>query len=152
MPTAEESIAQGKQARSAGQLDAARAYYAQAAEIYNREDNRLAYAHTIRHIADMYLTEARQSEAKPLYEAALEIYRGNLDTKLLDLANTVRPFALLNEDTGLVPHPCALFLAHGWDSYNQSDPAFTSALNFSSGSAVTVLPFPFIVVAYSSEL
>jgi tetratricopeptide (TPR) repeat protein len=100
MPTAEESIAQGKQARAAGHLDVARAHYAEAAEIYNREDKRLAYAHTIRHIADMFLNEGRHSEAKPLYEEALEIYRGNLDTKLLDLANTVRPYALLNEACG----------------------------------------------------
>ena len=100
MPTAVESITEGKLARAAGRLDEARAHYALAAEIYNSEDNRLAYAHTIRHIADMYLIEARHSEARPLYDEALEIYRGNLDTKLLDLANTVRPFALLNEDAG----------------------------------------------------
>jgi hypothetical protein len=30
----------------------------------------------------------------------LELYRSNLDTKLLDLANTVRPYALLNEEQG----------------------------------------------------
>ena len=29
-----------------------------------------------------------------------EIYRSNLDTKLPDLANTVRPYALLHEEQG----------------------------------------------------
>jgi tetratricopeptide (TPR) repeat protein len=100
MPTAAESIAKGKQARAEGHLDAARAHYAEAAEIYSREGNRLAYAHTIRHIADMYRIEDKHAEARPLYEEALEIYRSNLDTKLLDLANTVRPYAQLNEAIG----------------------------------------------------
>jgi len=100
MPTAAESIAEGKQARAKGHLDAARAHYAEAAEMYRGENNQLAYAHTIRHIADMYLHEAKHAEARPLYEEALEIYRSSLDTKLLDLANTVRPYALLNEAIG----------------------------------------------------
>ena len=100
MRSAAESIAESKRARAERGLDAARAHYAGAAEIYLGEENRLAYAHTIRHIADMFLDEAKHSEAKPLYEEALEIYRSSLDTKLLDLANTVRPYALLNEATG----------------------------------------------------
>ncbi|WP_058187410.1 tetratricopeptide repeat protein [Terracidiphilus gabretensis] len=102
MPTAVELIAEGKQARAERDLDAARAYYAEAAEAFRKEDNRLAYAHAIRHIADMFLDEARHAEAGPLYEEALEIYRSSLDTKLLDLANTVRPYALLNETIGNV--------------------------------------------------
>jgi tetratricopeptide (TPR) repeat protein len=100
MPIAAESIAAGKQARAEGRLDAARAHYAEAAEIYNSANDRLAYAHTIRHIADMFLHESRHAEAKPLYEEALEIYRTSLGTKLLDLANTIRPYALLLETTG----------------------------------------------------
>jgi tetratricopeptide (TPR) repeat protein len=100
MPTAAESIAEGKRARAERRLDAARAHYAETAEIYRKEDNRLAYAHAIRHIADMFLDEAKHAEATPLYEEALEIYRSSLDTKLLELANTVRPYALLNEAIG----------------------------------------------------
>lgn len=100
MPTTAELISQGKQARAEGRLDAARTHYAEAAEIHRSANDQLAYAHTIRHIADMYLHEARHAEARPLYEEALEIYRGSLDTKLLDLANTIRPYALLNESTG----------------------------------------------------
>ncbi len=45
----------------------------------------------------MYLDESRFGDAQPFYEEALELYRSNLHTKLLDLANTVRPYALLNE-------------------------------------------------------
>jgi tetratricopeptide (TPR) repeat protein len=54
----------------------------------------------IRHIADIYQQERNPVQAKPLYEEALEIYRGNLNTILLDLANTVRPYALLMEEQG----------------------------------------------------
>jgi tetratricopeptide (TPR) repeat protein len=100
MTTAAESIAAGKQARAEHRLDVARAYYAEAAEIYSTANDRLAYAHTIRHIADMYRIEGRYAEARPIYEGALEIYRTSLNTKLLDLANTVCPYALLLESTG----------------------------------------------------
>ena len=68
--------------------------------MYRDENDLLAYAHTIRHIADIYLAESSLDEAKPLYEEAIELYRSNLHTKLLDLANTVRPYALLNESAG----------------------------------------------------
>src|ERR1700720_3278617 len=41
------------------------------------------------------------SQKRNLYTKSLwKLYRSNLDTKLLDLANTVRPYALLNEEQG----------------------------------------------------
>lgn len=97
MPSAAELIAEGRKARAEHHLNEARLLYAEAAQTYQREQDQLAYAHTVRHIADMFLHESKYAEAKPLYEEALEIYRGSLDTKLLDLANTVRPYALLHE-------------------------------------------------------
>ena len=72
----------------------------EAAHIYRDQNDILAYAHCIRHIADIYQQERKAIEAKPLYEEALELYRSNLNTKLLDLANTVRPYALLTEQEG----------------------------------------------------
>jgi tetratricopeptide (TPR) repeat protein len=95
-----EAIAQGRQARKEGKLSLARAHYAEAAKILHEQKDTLAYAHAIRHIADMYQQECSLTEAKPLYEEALELYRSNLGTILLDLANTVRPYALLNESLG----------------------------------------------------
>jgi tetratricopeptide (TPR) repeat protein len=97
---AAEAISQGRQARKENDLAAARAHYTEAAKAYRDQNDSLAYAHTIRHIADMYLHESNLAEAKPLYEESLEIYRSNLNTKLLDLANAVRPYALLNEASG----------------------------------------------------
>ena len=95
-----EAISQGRQAHKENDLPAARAHYAEAARVYRDQNDSLSYAHTIRHIADMYLDESNLAEAKPLYEESLEIYRGNLNTKLLDLANAIRPYALLNEKSG----------------------------------------------------
>jgi hypothetical protein len=100
MPTASELIEDGRKARAERRLVDARRLYAEAAAIHREENKALAYAHAIRHIADMFLQESQQAEAQPLYEEALEIYRGSLDTKLLDLANTVRPYALLQEGLG----------------------------------------------------
>ena len=100
MNTAVELIEDGRKARAQHRLEDARTLYAEAAALYRSDNNPLAYAHTIRHVADMYLDESRYAEALPLYEEALELYRSNLNTKLLDLANTVRPYALLHEKLG----------------------------------------------------
>ena len=98
---AAEVVSEGRQARKEKNLAAARALYAEAAKIYADQNDSLAYAHTIRHIADMYFDESNLVAAKPLYEESLQIYRSDLNTKLLDLANTVRPYALLNESGNL---------------------------------------------------
>jgi tetratricopeptide (TPR) repeat protein len=78
----------------------ARSRYAAAAKIYRDQNDLLAYAHTIRHVADIYQQEYYSAEAKPLYEESIELYRSNLNTKILDLANALRPYALLNEAQG----------------------------------------------------
>jgi tetratricopeptide (TPR) repeat protein len=97
---ASEAVSHGRLARNEGKFSVAREHYADAAKLYREQNDLLAYAHTIRHIADIYQQERNPVQAKPLYEEALEIYRGNLNTKLLDLANTVRPYALLIEEQG----------------------------------------------------
>jgi tetratricopeptide (TPR) repeat protein len=100
MSSGSEAAAKGYRARREGNLSSALDSCADAAKLYREQGEVLAYAHTIRHIADIYKQERNPTAAKPLYEEALEIYRSNLDTKLLDLANTVRPYALLVEEQG----------------------------------------------------
>jgi tetratricopeptide (TPR) repeat protein len=100
MTTVSEVVAKGYQARREGKLPLARQYYIDAAKLHREEGSILAYAHAIRHVADIHREEKNPASAKPLYEEVLEIYRSNLDTKLLDLANTVRPYALLIEEEG----------------------------------------------------
>lgn len=99
MTAADELIAQGRRARAEHRLDEARQLYGQAAQLLKPSDP-LRYAHAIRHIADMFQHEANLAEAKPLYEEALEIYHSDLHTKVLDLANAIRPLALLQERLG----------------------------------------------------
>lgn len=100
MDTATGAVSKGRQARNSGDFAAARAHYSEAAKIYRDQNDFLAYAHTIRHIADIYQQESKLAEAQPLYEESLELYRSNLSTGILDLANTVRPYALLIEKQG----------------------------------------------------
>ena len=92
-----ELVREGSKARAGRDLAAARRLYEEAARTYFKAGDRLSYAHTLRHIADMYQDEGDLKRAQPLYEEALENYRGNLNTKVLDLANAVRPYALLLE-------------------------------------------------------
>jgi tetratricopeptide (TPR) repeat protein len=100
MSAATEALDHGRQARTDGNLPEAREFYAEAARLYREQNDSLAYAHTIRHIADIHRKEGSFSEARPLYEEALELYRDNHDTKLLDLANAIRPYAMLLEVQG----------------------------------------------------
>jgi len=100
MPSAAELIAEGREARSRGAFAAARCCYAAAAAIYREQNELLAYAHTIRHVADIYQDESNLHDAKPLYEESIELYRSSLSTKILDLANALRPYALLTETQG----------------------------------------------------
>ena len=99
---AAEAISKGRKARKENNLSVAREHYTEAARIYRDQNDLMAYAHTIRHIADMHLEEMNVVEAKELCEEALEIYRSSLNTKVLDLANTLRPYALLSEKMGNV--------------------------------------------------
>lgn len=78
----------------------AREFYTEAARLYREQNDSPAYAHAIRHLADIHRKGGNLIEAKPLYEEALELYRSDLNTKLLDLANTIRPYAMLLEMQG----------------------------------------------------
>ena len=81
-------------------LDAAQWHYREAGEIYRSLDNPLKTAHTIRHAADILREQERPDDAAQLYAESLEIYRRCKETPLLDLANAIRGFALLKEQTG----------------------------------------------------
>jgi hypothetical protein len=100
MVPADEAISQARKARHDRNFALARAHYADAAKAYRGQNETLAYAHAIRHIADIFCLESNLDEAKPLYEESIQLYRSNLETKLLDLANAVRPYALLQEQFG----------------------------------------------------
>ena len=90
----------GQAERGIGNLEAARHHYAGAAVLYRQigPPERLAYA--IRHEADILRESSLPAEAEPLYLEAEGIYREQGQTAALDLANTVRGLALVNESLG----------------------------------------------------
>jgi tetratricopeptide (TPR) repeat protein len=75
-------------------------HYEEAAAIYRAAGEELRYAHTIRHIGDIHRQEKRPAPAEPCYRAALEIYRAHPQPDALDVANAIRGYALLKEETG----------------------------------------------------
>jgi tetratricopeptide (TPR) repeat protein len=79
---------------------AALAHYEEAIAIYRGANNPLKLAHTIRHVADIHRRERRYDLAAAGYHEALTLYRGHHETSKLDLANALRGFAILKEETG----------------------------------------------------
>lgn len=79
---------------------AALAHYEEAIAIYRSANTPPRLAHTIRHVADIHRHERRYDLAAAGYHEALTLYRGHHETSKLDLANTLRGFAILKEETG----------------------------------------------------
>jgi tetratricopeptide (TPR) repeat protein len=96
-----------KAERDAGRTEAAIALYRDAAGVARREGDVLALAHRLRHIGDIHLDAGRLDLAAPCYDEALALYRSRDDVTPLDLANLLRPLALLSE---ACPEPEAALL------------------------------------------
>ncbi|HSB63846.1 MAG TPA: tetratricopeptide repeat protein [Thermoanaerobaculia bacterium] len=90
----------GQIERDLGRADAARPLYEEAVAICRRRDDPLSLAHTIRHLADIHRDTGRPDLAEPCYDEALALYRSSERTPPLDLANAIRPFAILKEGAG----------------------------------------------------
>jgi len=86
--------------RDLREIDASLQHYQDAVAIYRTLDAPLALAHTIRHVGDILRESGQLAPALPCYEEALRIYRNHSDTGTLDLANTLRGFALLQAELG----------------------------------------------------
>ena len=95
-----KSLAQIK--RDSGHADAARLLYEEAVAIYREERGPLDLAHTIRHLGDVHRHEGHAKLAEDCYLEALALYRDRQETPSLDLANAIRPLALLKDDAGEV--------------------------------------------------
>ena len=94
---AQELIEEGRAARREGRLDVARDRYQAAAEVLREADAPLRLAHTVRHVADIQSELGELEQAHANFADALAIYRAQADTGKLDLANTLRGYALLLE-------------------------------------------------------
>jgi len=80
--------------------DAALQHYEEALALYRAEGDVLKIAHTVRHVGDIHRYEGRLTQAEKCYHEALNLYRNDPRTPLLDLANAIRPLAILKFDTG----------------------------------------------------
>lgn len=60
----------------------------------------LLLAHTVRHLGDVRRHTGQHEGAQSCYEEALGIYRREPDANPLDMANALRPFAILKEEMG----------------------------------------------------
>ena len=90
----------GQIQRDRGYLDHAQQHYADALALCRHHGDPLAIAHTARHLGDIYRENGHTEQARTLLAEAITVYRQNLDTKVLDLANAIRPFALLMIEMG----------------------------------------------------
>ena len=63
-------------------------------------DEPLKFAHAVRHLGDAYCYAGRAPLAEPCYTEALSIYRGQEQTRPLDLANAIRSFAVHKTEVG----------------------------------------------------
>jgi tetratricopeptide (TPR) repeat protein len=95
--------------RGIGNLEAARHHYAGAGVLYRQigPPERLAYA--LRHEADILREASLPAEAEPIYLEAEGIYRQLGEEATLDLANTLRGLALVNESLGTADASQLLF-------------------------------------------
>jgi tetratricopeptide (TPR) repeat protein len=95
-----ELVAAAAAARHEGRTDEAVALYGRAAKEARRQGDSLVLAHRLRHIGDILQDAGRDTEAAPYYDEALALYRSRPDAPILDLANMLRPLAMLKEKAG----------------------------------------------------
>jgi tetratricopeptide (TPR) repeat protein len=74
--------------------------YKLAVAMARRGGVQLRLAHRVRHLGDAYYYAGRWALAEPCYVEALSIYRGDKETRPLDLANAVRSLAVLKHEGG----------------------------------------------------
>ena len=86
--------------RDTGNTAAAVPLYEEAVADCRAIGDRALLAHTLRHLGDVHRDLSQFAQAETCYREALSLYRASESTRPLDLANAVRPFALLKERTG----------------------------------------------------
>jgi tetratricopeptide (TPR) repeat protein len=99
----------GQLERDRKNIGAALKHYQIAVELLRKQDDPLALAHTIRHVADILLCEENLEPARRHYEEALAIYCAHETTPPLDLANTLRGYALVMEESSKIEEATMLW-------------------------------------------
>lgn len=99
----------GQIARDLGDIEAALQLYQAALALCRSVGEALRIAHVVRHVADILRHLGRSDAAARAYAEALELYRNDAGTPPLDLANTLRGLAILQQDTGERAEAAALW-------------------------------------------
>lgn len=76
--------------------------YEEAVALCRRAGDPHGLAHTVRHLGDIHQDAGRVALAEPCYHEALTLYRSQERVFPLDLANALRPLAILKESQGQV--------------------------------------------------
>ena len=87
--------------RDRGGHEAARPLYEEAVALCREEGDPITLAHTIRHLGDIYRHSGDMTQAEPCYNEALALYRSHKPSPL-ELANAIRPLAILKDAVGEV--------------------------------------------------
>lgn len=103
----------GQILRDEGNKQEALERYEQAASLSRNLNDPLLYAHTIRHVADIQRELQQHSEAEGNYVEALTVYRSHPQRNTLDLANTLRGYAVLQTKLGKKLEAIALWQEAG---------------------------------------
>ncbi|HEY3930447.1 MAG TPA: tetratricopeptide repeat protein [Candidatus Koribacter sp.] len=86
--------------RDAGKFAEAITPSEEAVELCRAEGDALLLAHSVRHLGDVYRHTGEIKKAEASYAEAVGIYRRERGTSALELANALRPMALLKEKLG----------------------------------------------------
>ena len=95
----ELSMALGKLGHVVEQAEAKLACYVEALAAARECGDAMQIAHAVRHLGDVHRNAGRRADAKDCYDEALNLYRGEA-APTLDVANAVRPMAILKADLG----------------------------------------------------
>jgi tetratricopeptide (TPR) repeat protein len=90
----------GESARRKRDLAAAQKYYEEATSLMRASADRIKFAHTVRHLGDVYVDLQNWAGAESCYLEALEIYRRQPVARVLDFANALLAYAVLKDKTG----------------------------------------------------
>jgi tetratricopeptide (TPR) repeat protein len=103
----------GELARNRRDLNTAQAHYEEAVVLLQTSEDRLKFAHTIRHLGDVHAEQQHWPEAERCFITALDNYRGHPSPGALDLANAIRAYAALKTATGRREEARALWVEAG---------------------------------------
>jgi tetratricopeptide (TPR) repeat protein len=93
-------IEQARAARASDRLDEAADCYARAAALSRLRGDAVGLAHDLRHLGDVWLDAGDLTAAEPVLEEALQLYRAHAGLGGLELANAIRPLALVRARVG----------------------------------------------------